>query len=169
MKRPLEYALWCDCETDDERAVFLHSGRAIETGVVAPILAPELAEVFMDRASLRAEVERLRVRSESIEDLSLRRIAALKETEAMVVPKEDREIRDLSWLLDDIKGAIEKLQVDAKLGRMVRAMPPRSRLCRGIPEEGDRRDWYCFWGNDDRAASEGDTPEEALAAAGVKG
>lgn len=61
-----------------------------------------------------------------------------------------------------------KLEADARLGRMVRAMPPRSRLCRGIPEEGDRRDWYCFWGNGDRAASEGDTPEEALAAAGVK-
>lgn len=60
MKRPLEYALWCDCEADEERAVFLHSGRAVETGIVTPIIVPELAQAFLDRASLKAEVERLK-------------------------------------------------------------------------------------------------------------
>ncbi len=57
---PLEAKLWCDCETDEDRAVFLLSGMAVATGIVAPAIVPELAQAFRDRERLRAALELLR-------------------------------------------------------------------------------------------------------------
>lgn len=39
-------ALFCDCETDAERAEFFACGRAVETGVVAPAIAQQIADVY---------------------------------------------------------------------------------------------------------------------------
>lgn len=46
----LENALWDDCETDDERALFLESGRAHTTGIIAQAIQKEVAEAFKFRA-----------------------------------------------------------------------------------------------------------------------
>lgn len=54
MKRPLENALWRDCETDEERAEFFRSGRAFDTGVIAKDLAEPLAYAFEDATKWRA-------------------------------------------------------------------------------------------------------------------
>lgn len=48
--KTIETALFCDCETDVERAAFFACGRAFETGVVAAALSDHLADVYL-RAS----------------------------------------------------------------------------------------------------------------------
>ena len=53
MKQPMGNALWFDCETDDERAVFFRNGRAYDTGVIAKDLAEPLALAFEDAAKWR--------------------------------------------------------------------------------------------------------------------
>lgn len=52
MKKPLTEALWCDCETDEERADFIALGRACETGIVAKSIQSELVNVFRFRAGI---------------------------------------------------------------------------------------------------------------------
>jgi len=47
-------ALWCDCETDEERAVFFRSGRAYDTGVIAKDPAEPCANAFDDAAKWRS-------------------------------------------------------------------------------------------------------------------
>lgn len=44
MKRPIETALWCDCETTEDKILFLQSGRAWETGIISK----EMALAFLD-------------------------------------------------------------------------------------------------------------------------
>ena len=46
MKRPIETALWCDCETTHERIEFLKSGRAWEVGIIAKAIIPEAVAAF---------------------------------------------------------------------------------------------------------------------------
>lgn len=53
------------------------------------------------------------------------------------------------------------LRKDAELGRKVRAMPIHTLLAHAIKEK-DGAEWLFFCGNQDRAASAGETPEEAL-------
>lgn len=38
--------LWCDLETAEEKAEFLRSGRAWDTGIIASSLAEEFARAF---------------------------------------------------------------------------------------------------------------------------
>lgn len=47
-------ALWADCETDEERANFLLSGRACETGIIAKAIQNEVALAFNFRAKIMA-------------------------------------------------------------------------------------------------------------------
>lgn len=42
----MEEKLWADLKNDGERIEFLRSGRAVETGIVAAALVPELIQVF---------------------------------------------------------------------------------------------------------------------------
>jgi hypothetical protein len=53
MKCHVKTALWCDCETDEERAAFFRSGRAYGTGVIAEDLAEPCAQAFEDAAKWR--------------------------------------------------------------------------------------------------------------------
>lgn len=41
--------VWADCTNDLERAEFIESGRAYETGVIAPSIATEVADAFRFR------------------------------------------------------------------------------------------------------------------------
>lgn len=54
--RALKDALWCDCESDEERVLFLKSGRAHETGIIASALQEEVAEAFQFRADAIREL-----------------------------------------------------------------------------------------------------------------
>ncbi len=38
--------LWCELKTDLEKAQFIESGRAVETGVIAPAIAEDIARVY---------------------------------------------------------------------------------------------------------------------------
>ena len=63
MNKDMSTALFCDCETDADRAEFFASGRAVETGVIAPSIAAEVAQAFAAHAQLaekERECERLR-------------------------------------------------------------------------------------------------------------
>lgn len=42
--------LWCDLKTDQEKAEFLRSGRAWDTGIIAEAIVEEVAEAFQFRA-----------------------------------------------------------------------------------------------------------------------
>lgn len=55
MKRPLELALWCDCENDQDRALLLRSGRAHESGIVAKAVADDLARALEELIAIRSE------------------------------------------------------------------------------------------------------------------
>ena len=52
MRKPLSEALWCDCETDEERANFIRIGRAHETGIIAKSIQCEIANVFDFRSGI---------------------------------------------------------------------------------------------------------------------
>ena len=60
MKRPLEVALWCDCETDEEKAVFVKSGRAVDTGIIAPAISQEIGQMLAQSVRMKAALERCR-------------------------------------------------------------------------------------------------------------
>lgn len=47
--RDLSDLLWCDLVSDAERIAFLESGRAVETGIIAPVMVPVVVEVFRFR------------------------------------------------------------------------------------------------------------------------
>lgn len=53
--RDLSNLLWCDLVDDAERIAFLESGRAVETGIIAPVMVPEIIEVFRFRAKVQVQ------------------------------------------------------------------------------------------------------------------
>lgn len=54
--RDLSNLLWCDLQTDRERLEFIESGRAVDTGILAPAMVEDLAGVYrrIDAAISRA-------------------------------------------------------------------------------------------------------------------
>ena len=44
--RDLSNLLWCDLQTDRERLEFIQSGRAVHTGILAPVMVEDLVEVY---------------------------------------------------------------------------------------------------------------------------
>lgn len=54
MKRPMETAQWSDCETDQERAEYLVSGRVSNAGMNRRMLVTLVAKAFEDAAKWRA-------------------------------------------------------------------------------------------------------------------
>jgi hypothetical protein len=53
MKQPMGKALWSDCETDEERAVFFRSGRAWLAGKITLAMIFPIADAFEDAAKWR--------------------------------------------------------------------------------------------------------------------
>ena len=55
--RDLSELLWGDLQTDRERAEFIQSGRAVDTGILAPAMVEDLVEVYrrIDEAVSKAE------------------------------------------------------------------------------------------------------------------
>lgn len=46
--------LWCDLNSNTERAEFIECGRAVETGIIAPAIAKDLAAAYRDLAQMRS-------------------------------------------------------------------------------------------------------------------
>lgn len=42
--------LWIDCTTDIEKVEFLRSGKAVETGIIAPAIVEDVARAFEYRS-----------------------------------------------------------------------------------------------------------------------
>lgn len=53
-------ALWCDCDTDKERAEFFRSGRACETGIIAKAIEQEVAKVFKFRYDMCHDLKKMK-------------------------------------------------------------------------------------------------------------
>ena len=47
--RDLSQLLWCDLVSDEERIAFLESGRAVQTGIIAPEIVAELVQAFRQK------------------------------------------------------------------------------------------------------------------------
>lgn len=45
--------LWCDCKTLQEKIDCLISGRAVETGIIAPAIVEDVAKAFEDVIDLQ--------------------------------------------------------------------------------------------------------------------
>lgn len=59
--------LFCDCKTDEEKSNFFLSGRAVETGVIAPAISNEVAMAYHRCAQLKKENDELRAKIEAAE------------------------------------------------------------------------------------------------------
>ena len=59
--------LFCDCKTDEEKSNFFLSGRAVETGVIAPAISNEVAMAYHRCAQFKKENDALRAKIEQME------------------------------------------------------------------------------------------------------
>ena len=59
--------LFCDCKTDAEKSAFFLSGRAVETGVIAPAISNDVAMAYHRCAQLKKENDTLRDKIEVME------------------------------------------------------------------------------------------------------
>lgn len=59
--------LFCDCKTDEEKSNFFLSGRAVETGVIAPAISNDVAMAYHRCAQFKKENDALRARIEAME------------------------------------------------------------------------------------------------------
>lgn len=51
--RDLSTLLWADLESDDERVAFLESGRAHQTGIIAPVMVDEIVKALKCRIAIK--------------------------------------------------------------------------------------------------------------------
>ena len=59
--------LFCDCKTDEEKSNFFLSGRAVETGVIAPAISNEVAMAYHRCAQFKKENDALRAKIAEME------------------------------------------------------------------------------------------------------
>ena len=59
--------LFCDCKTDEEKGNFFLSGRAVETGVIAPAISNDVAMAYHRCAQFKKENDALRAKIERME------------------------------------------------------------------------------------------------------
>ena len=59
--------LFCDCKTDEEKGNFFLSGRAVETGVIAPAISNDVAMAYHRCAQFKKENDELRAKIEAME------------------------------------------------------------------------------------------------------
>ena len=57
MKRDLSDLIWCDLENDQERIEFLECDRAYETGIIAPVMVPEIIAAFRYRLEMQQALQ----------------------------------------------------------------------------------------------------------------
>ena len=54
--------LFCDCKTDEEKANFFLSGRAVETGIIAPAISNDVSMAYHRCAEFQKEIDTLRAK-----------------------------------------------------------------------------------------------------------
>lgn len=59
--------LFCDCKTDEEKSNFFLSGRAVETGVIAPAISNDVAMAYHRCAEFKKEIDALRAKIAEME------------------------------------------------------------------------------------------------------
>lgn len=59
--------LFCDCKTDEEKANFFLSGRAVETGIIAPAISNDVAMAYHRCAEFQKEIDTLHTKIEQME------------------------------------------------------------------------------------------------------
>ena len=59
--------LFCDCKTDEEKSNFFLSGRAVETGIIAPATSNDVAMAYHRCAQFKKENDELRAKIERME------------------------------------------------------------------------------------------------------
>ena len=59
--------LFCDCKTDEEKSNFFLSGRAVETGVIAPAISNDVAMAYHRLVELKKERDALRAKIAEME------------------------------------------------------------------------------------------------------
>lgn len=59
--------LFCDCKTDEEKANFFLSGRAVETGIIAPAISNDVSMAYHRCAEFQKEIDALRAKIEQME------------------------------------------------------------------------------------------------------
>ena len=59
--------LFCDCKTDEEKANFFLSGRAVETGIIAPAISNDVSMAYHRCAEFQKEIDALRTKIEQME------------------------------------------------------------------------------------------------------
>ena len=60
--------LFCDYKTDEEKSNFFLSGRAVETGVIAPAISNDVAMAYHRCAQFKKENDALRAKIEAMEN-----------------------------------------------------------------------------------------------------
>lgn len=55
--RDLSKKLWSDLESDEERIRFIESGRAHETGIIAPAIADDMVSALKCRIAIQRYVD----------------------------------------------------------------------------------------------------------------
>ena len=91
--------LFCDCKTDEEKSNFFLSGRAVETGVIAPAISNDVAMAYHRCAQLKKEIELLRAKIEEME-----RQGPVAVVESWANGSYSRNYK-LRWLKDAAEGA----------------------------------------------------------------
>ena len=59
--------LFCDCKTDEEKANFFLSGRAVETGIIAPAISNDVSMAYHRCAEFQKEIDTLRAKVAEME------------------------------------------------------------------------------------------------------
>ena len=54
----LAQKLWCDLSNDEERIEFLLSGRAVETGIIAPFVVDDVIRAFKATVAIDLQINR---------------------------------------------------------------------------------------------------------------
>lgn len=66
--------LFCDCKTDEEKANFFLSGRAVETGIIAPAISNDVAMAYHRCDEFKKERDALRAENAAlVDDMNLLR------------------------------------------------------------------------------------------------
>lgn len=110
--------LFCDCKTDEEKANFFLSGRAVETGIIAPAISNDVAMAYHRCAEFKKETDALRA-------------------ELAQLHKEADKFGDgIDWIQ-------RALQAEAKIGAMEQREPAAWML--NCPTLGGDTGWILSW------------------------
>ena len=96
--RDLSTLVWGDLQTDRERAEFIQSGLAVETGILAPAMVEDLVEVY--RRLQEADPDNLKQQVRN----AVKRLRKLEHTDLLDSPGYAYGV--ITGVIDDMKKAV---------------------------------------------------------------